>query len=379
MQFQVERDTLAEAVAWTARALPGRPANPILAGMRIDATTSTPPDGGTVTLSGFNVDGAARMSLDAAVGTPGSVLVSGRLLAEICHALPAQRINVSVDGTKVVLRCAGSRFTLQTMLVEDYPRLPAMPALAGTVGSDLFAAALAQVTVAASRDATVPILAGVRIEMDGVRLRLACTDRYRIAVRELPWQAARADVATLVLVPARALAGMARSWTGDAEVAIHLAGDGTDAIIGFECGTRRSISRLLEDHFLDYLSRFPTEYASAAEVPTTAFIDAVRRVALVARRSAPIHFAFRRDEVVLEAATGEEAHALEVLPITYHGEPMRIAFNAQYLLEGLAALDSDTARISLSTPAKAALLTGKSGADQTSDGYRYLLMPIRLS
>jgi DNA polymerase-3 subunit beta len=292
---------------------------------------------------------------------------------------PPQPVRIDVDGAKVVLRCGGGRFTLQTMTVEDYPELPWMPPAAGTIGADLFSLATWQVAIASSRDATVPILSGVRIEIDGDRLRLACTDRYRIAVRDLDWTPTVPDLRAVALVPARAVASMARSWSGGAEVGIHLAGDGMDGVIGFACGDRRSMSRLLEDHFLDYLSRFPIGYSSVAEVPTGAFIDAVRRVSLVAERSTPVRLSFVDGEVTLEAATGEEAHAIEVMPVSYAGDPIRIAFNAQYLLEGLSALESDTARLALTTPARAALLTGKPAAEDVPDSYRYLLMPIRLT
>jgi DNA polymerase-3 subunit beta len=373
MRFRVERDTLADAVAWTARTLPLRPTAPILAGMLLESGD------GTLTLSSFDFEVAGRLSIDAAVDEPGRALVSGRLLAEITRALPPHPIDIGMEGAKVVLRCGGSRFTLRTLPVADYPDLPGQPPLAGTIGSDLFSVAVGQVAIAASRDATVPILAGVRFEIDGARLRLACTDRYRIAVRELDWQPTGPDLKTIALVPARAVASMARSWHGGAQVGIHLSGDGSDSVIGFECGARRSMSRLLEDHFLDYLSRFPSEYSGIADVPTGAFIDAVRRVALVAERSAPIRLSFAAGEVVLEAATGEEAHAIEAMPVCYDGAPIQIAFNAQYLLEGLSALDSDTARLSLTSSARAALLTGKTSDGGVPGSYRYLLMPIRLT
>jgi DNA polymerase-3 subunit beta len=371
MRFSVERDTLADAVAWAARTLPVRPTTPVLAGMLIDADEQ-------VTLSSFDMEVAGRLSIDAKIVESGRVLVSGRLLAEICRALPPAPVEVVVDGPKVVLRCGGSRFTLQTMPIADYPALPELPPLAGTVGADVFSVAVWQVAIAASRDASMPILSGVRVDIDGNRLRLAGTDRYRIAVRELEWQPTRDDVKMLALVPARAVAAMAKTWNS-AEVRLHLAGDGTDSVVGFECGTRRSMSRLLEDQQLDYLSRFPDEYSATADVPTGAFIDAVRRVALVAERTAPIRLSFADGEVILEAATGDEAHAIEVMPVGFEGEPIRIAFNAQYLLEGLSAVDSDTARLSFTTAAKAALLTGKAGAEGETPSYRYLLMPIRLT
>jgi DNA polymerase III subunit beta len=376
MKFQVERNTLAEAVAWTARTLPGRSAQPILNGMLIEVDAIA----GTVTLSSFDFEVAGRTSIDATVAGGGRALVSGRLLTEISRALPSQPVDVSMDGAKVVMRCGGSRFTLQTMPVEDYPALPALPPLAGTIGSDLFAAAVAQVTIAAARDATVPILSGVRVQISGDRLRLACIDRFRIAVRDLPWQPTRPDMNALALVPARAVATMARSWNNGAEARLYLAGAGDDNLIGFECGGRRNMSRLLENQFVDYLSRFPSTYAATAEISTAALIDAVKRVALVAERTAPTRLSFDADQLVLEAATGEEAHAIETLPVSFTGAPIQIAFNAQYLLEGLAALDSDTAQLSFTTPSQPALLTGKPNPEAAAgNDYRYLVMPLRLT
>jgi len=376
MKFQIERDALADAVAWAARTLPGRSAQPILNGMLIEADVAE----GTLTLSSFDFEVAGRTSVDANVALGGRALVSGRLFAEITKALPAHPVDVTLEGAKVVLRCGGSRFTLQTMPVEDYPALPSLPPLAGAIGSDLFATAVAQVTIAAARDTTVPILSGVRVQIAGDRLRLACIDRFRIAVRDLPWQPARADMSALALVPARAVATMARSWSSGAEARLYLAGDGDDTMIGFECGGRRSMSRLLENQFLDYLSRFPTSYAATAEVPTSSLIDAVKRVALVAERTAPTRLSFETGRVVIEAATGEEAHAIEDLPVTFAGEPISIAFNAQFLLDGLAALDSDTALLSFTSPSQPVLLTGKRDPDAApGNDYRYLVMPLRLS
>ena len=122
MKLKVERDVLAEAVAWTARSLPPRPPVPVLAGVRLDADSS-----GALTLSTFDYDVSARSSIPASVDEAGTVLVSGRLLADITKALPAKPVDLVLDGTKVVLRCGASRFTLLTMPVDDYPALPVMP------------------------------------------------------------------------------------------------------------------------------------------------------------------------------------------------------------------------------------------------------------
>ena len=185
MKFRVERDVLADAAAWVARSLPARPPVPVLGGVLLEATSG--PSGDRLTVSGFDYETSARVELDATIGDPGRVLVSGRLLADITRALPAKPVDVVVDGARATISCGNSRFSLPTMPVEDYPQLPAMPQVAGIVPGDVLAQAVQQVAVAAGRDDTLPMLTGIRLEIDGPRLTLAATDRFRLAVRELEW------------------------------------------------------------------------------------------------------------------------------------------------------------------------------------------------
>jgi DNA polymerase III subunit beta len=383
VKIQVDRDVLADAVAWTARALPARPTVPVLAGMRLQA-------GAELTLSSFDYDVSAQATVPVTTEEEGSALVSGRLLAEISRNLPARPVQITSEGGKAVLSCGSATFTLLTMPEEEYPALPEMPQAAGSVGSDAFASAVSQSATAAGRDDTLPALTGVRIEIEGEVLTLIATDRYRLAVRELRWNPARPDLSAAVLVPARALAETARSLTSGAEVSIALALPGEagpdggglvgagDGMIGFEGGGRRTTTRLLGGEFPRYQALLPGHANSTAELSTGLLTEAVKRVALVAERNTAVRLAFTPGQLVLEAGTGEEAQAVEVLEASYDGEePLSIAFNPQYLLDGLSAIDSDTARMSFTEPGKPALITGKPAPDGQPD-YRYLLMPIRL-
>ena len=154
------------------------------------------------------------MQVAAEIASPGSVLVSGRLLSDITRALPAKPVDVSVEGTRVSLTCGSARFSLPTMAVEDYPTLPALPDETGVISSDLFAEAIGQVAVAAGRDDTLPMLTGIRVEISGEKVVLAATDRFRLAVRELTWSTESADIEAAVLVPAKTLAEAAKAGSG---------------------------------------------------------------------------------------------------------------------------------------------------------------------
>jgi DNA polymerase III subunit beta len=375
VKIVVERDVLAEAVAWTARALPARPTVPVLAGIRLQAAEE-------LVLSSFDYDVSAQATVPVNTEEQGTALVSGRLLAEISRSLPAKPVHINAEDGRAVLTCGSATFTLLTMPEEEYPALPEMPPAAGTIGSDAFATAVSQSATAAGRDDTLPALTGVRIEIDGDTLTLVSTDRYRLAVRELRWSPARPDLTAAMLVPARALADTARSLTSSAQVSIALALPGSDSgagdgMIGFEGAGRRTTTRLLSGEFPRYQSLLPKTVNSVAELPVSLLSESVKRVALVAERNTPVRLSFSSGQLMLEAGTGDEAQAEEFLEADFSGDDLSIAFNPQYLLDGLAAIDSDTVRISFTEPGKPALLTGKPDPDGQPE-FRYLLMPIRL-
>src|SRR6478609_4192836 len=157
---------------------------------------------------------------------PGRTRRPGRC-GRMGRAQPSKPVDLVVDGSRATINCGSSRFSLPTMPVEDYPQLPAMPQLAGTVAAEELAAAVAQVAVAAGRDDTLPMLTGIRMEIDGPRLTLAATDRFRLAVRELTWQPEDTEQSTAVLIPARTLAEVAKTLVSAGRVELALsAGDG---------------------------------------------------------------------------------------------------------------------------------------------------------
>jgi DNA polymerase-3 subunit beta len=375
VKIVLDRDVLAEAVAWTARALPARPTMPVLAGIRMQAADE-------LVLSSFDYDVSAQATVTVSTEEAGSALVSGRLLAEISRSLPAKPVHISVEDGRAVVTCGSATFTLLTMPEDEYPALPEMPPAAGTIGSDAFATAVSQSATAAGRDDTLPALTGVRIEIDGEMLTLVSTDRYRLAVRELRWSPARPDLIAAMLVPAKALSDTARALTSSAQVSIALALPGTqagqgDGMIGFEGAGRRTTTRLLSGEFPRYQSLLPKTVNAVAELPISVLSESVKRVALVAERNTPVRLSFSAGQLMLEAGTGDEAQAEEVIEAEFSGDDLSIAFNPQYLLDGLAAIDSDTVRISFTESGKPALLTGKPGPDGNPE-FRYLLMPIRL-
>jgi DNA polymerase-3 subunit beta len=374
MKFRVERDALADAVAWTAKSLPSRPSVPVLAGVLLRVHD------GRLQVSGFDYEVSSQVTVEVQADADGAALVSGRLLAEITKALPAKPVDVAAVGTHVEITCGSARFTLPTMPVEDYPTLPEMPEMAGTVDAKTFADAVAQVAIAAGRDDTLPMLTGVRVELEGDKLTLLATDRYRLAVREMEWRPDSPEVSLAALVPARTLNDTAKTLGplgGSVTVALSRGGVG-EGMIGFAGGTRRTTSRLLDGDFPKVRALLPETHNAQARVAVSALQEVVRRVGLVAERSTPVRLSFSADGLVVEASGSEDARASEAMDCTYDGEPMTIAFNHQYLLDGLAALSAPTAVMSFTDPKKPAVMSPAKDDGDIVPGYWYLIMPVRI-
>jgi len=375
MKFRVERDALADAVAWTAKSLPSRPSVPVLAGVLLRVSDNR------LQVSGFDYEVSSQVTVEVQADADGAALVSGRLLAEITKSLRALPIDVAAVGSHVELTCGSARFTLPTMPVEDYPALPDMPATAGTVEAAAFASAVGQVAIAAGRDDTLPVLTGVRLELSGTTLTMLATDRYRLAIRDLEWRPDDPESNFAALVPARTLNDTAKTLGplgGTVTVALSRGGIG-EGMIGFAAGTRRTTSRLLDGEFPKVRALLPDTHNAQARVPVSALNEVVKRVALVAERATPVRLSFGDDGLVVEAGGTEDARASEAMDCEYTGEPMTIAFNHQYLLDGLAALDGPVAVLSFTDPKKPAIIAPASEDGTSTSGYWYLIMPVRLN
>jgi DNA polymerase-3 subunit beta len=433
VEFRVEREALGEAVAWVARELPARPVIPVLSGLLVEAA------GAGLTLSCFDYEVSARVVVPAEVTEPGAVLVPGRLLAEITRSLPQQLVTVITEADMVRLTCGSAEFELVSLPVAEYPGLPEPPEPCGTVDGGVLAAAAAQVVPSASRDDTLPMLTGVCLDVDGTRMTLAATDRYRLAVAAVDWAPASPELRAAALVPARTLADVARAMGPGVRVTVAFATPGTggsaepsgtgeprpaEGMISFEGGGRRLTARLIGGDFIRYQSRFPAEFGCRALLPSEQFTAAVRRVSLVADRASSVRLTFSPDQVVIEAQTAGRARAAETVRATFTGAEPAIAFNPAYLLDGLAAVavsggtageggPSAPGRVQLefTSPAKPALITwsgyniaetgeddaaeqagaGDSGDSEQGDGeqgeagrgadvtpaFRYLVVPLR--
>jgi DNA polymerase-3 subunit beta len=378
VKFHVNRDVFSEAVSFVVKLLPQRNPQPILAGVLIEAT-----DAG-LSLAAFDYEASARTTIEATVDEPGTILVHGRLLSEIASRLPNAPIQVQVDDDGgIVLTCGSARFTLASMPVQEYPAIPEVSGDTGLVPSEDFATAIAQVAFAASRDDVTPVLTGVQLEVSGTQLSLVATDRYRVALREIPWDGGgtASDDATTALVPARTLTEVGKTFAHGGDISIAFSGSGDREIIAFTAGNKTVTSLLIKGNFPPVRRLFPEQTEHHAVLNTAELAEAVRRVSLVLDRSAPLRFTFTTDSVSMDASGTEQARATESVDANLVGDDVTLGLNPQYLLESLGAVRSEFVRITFTSSDNAnklspVLITPQTSVDKAgAESFKYLLQP----
>lgn len=387
VSFRVAKDDLSAALSWVARSLASKPTQPILRGVMMTA------DDDGLLLAGFDYEVSTRVRISAEVLEPGQVLVAGKLANDIIGSLPHKDVAISVDGTKVHVTCGQSNFELPAMTIEDYPELPALPEETGHIDPHVFTAAIGQVASAAGKDDSMPMLTGIKMEVKGDNVVLAATDRFRLAVREFTWEPSSPDVDAEILIPARTLADSARTLdtrlNDPIQLAMGAAQDvGKDGLLGIVSENRQTTTRLIDADFPKFRPLLPKSHSSMAIVEIAPLLDTIRRVSLVAERNAQVKLEFSEDQLVLSAGGSEAGTAEETLPAQFAGEPLLIAFNANYLKEGLASIDTKNVVFGFTQPSRPAILIPEPETmpEQDSDGqfptpstyFTYLLMPVRL-
>lgn len=380
LQFTITRDAFANAINWVARVLPARPITPVLGGIRL-----TTDDSGTLVLEAFDYEVSAAIRLPSAeIHAIGETLVSGRLLAAISRVFPKKPVELHLDGTTVGITCGATEFTLPTMESYEFPTLPTFPGSLGVVDAEVFAEAAAQTVVAASHDEALQINCICLEITDHETLTLFATDRYRIAMRQLPWTPDRVDAyipGAQLLIPTRAIGEIGRMGGTD----ITLGYD--DNLLGISGGDKRTTTRLIDAQFPNCRRAIPGEHTAVATIVVPDVAEAVNRAIPLDERASPrVRLEFEPGLLHLTGGKDGIGGVRESIEVEFAGEPLTVWVNPKYLLDGLNALHTDKARISFTGDKRPFALAAHDGAPvdgsgpfpgmlQSQPNYVYLVMP----
>ncbi len=365
MKIQIEKDTFLDALNSATRAVSSRAGTlPVLSGVQIVVGLNE------MTITGSDLDITVRVNVMAHTEGEGSVVLSAKLISEIVRSLEAGTISMDIKENVAVLTSGRSSFNLRTLNADEYPKLNELKGESVKVKSNEFSQGLKQVIVAASKDEARPILCGVLLSATETGLRFVATDSYRLAMRDVEGLT-MLKAGTSVLVPAKGLAEVQRLISNsDVEVILG------EREVSFSVDNTTITMRLIEGEYPNYEQLLPKGYPNSVIISSDIFADAIKRVRLVAqdRNSQPVRINIKTDGVELKQVAQEIGEANEFLDAKCEGDELEVAFNSEYLLDGLAACDCDEVVIETIDPLKPATLHG---VDQV--GYTYLLMPVRVN
>jgi len=382
VKFQSNKDVLAQAVIFVTKLLTAKNTNPTLSGVRIDATDSG------ITFASFDHDVSTRTTIVGDVTDPGSVLVSGKLLADIVTRLPGDTVNVTLSESKLLVSSGTAKFTMSVMPLSEYPNLPEVPAAIGSFDGELLAEAIAQVGVAALKDDGQPAIMNISLEISTDAISFTATDRYRIASRDIPWKSGQVPEPANVLVPARVLIEAGKMFQNDESVTLSLLAGGERELLAISSGDRIVTSSLAKGSFpkvrglLDEKGGGP----SFAIVLASDLVDATRRVSLVLERDGAIKYTFTSNGVLLETSATETASASEAVDAHLVGDDVFVWLKPRLVIDGVVGAHSEFVRLGFTPsndPVKAGpvLFTAHSSKDSESveQAYRYLMQPNLLN
>ncbi len=367
MKLSTTRQELVSSLSVVSRAVSTRAVTQALSGILVAASE------GGVELAATDGEMGLRTALDAQVGEPGSVLLPGRLLADLARSLGEGGVEIESRETErdVEIRSGGSSFHLRVLPAEDFPSLPREDGEPLKIPAAALAETVELVARAASRDDMRPVLTGVFVTASGEEMTMVATDSYRLAVKRTDLQ--RPIGGELEAnIPARALRELGRIVGGGEveEVAVRLLPN--QAV--FEAGAIVLNTRLIDGQFPNFRQLLPESYEHDVRLPRAEFLEVARRVSQLAQRNAPLRLSLSQGELKVSASTPDVGDAEEAMPASFEGEPLEIGFNPEFLRDGIESVEGDEILLRLISPLRPGLLQPVDNED-----FRYLVMPIRLN
>jgi len=364
MKLTCARNELVAKLGVVSRALSSRSAVQILSGVFLRA------ENGELQLAATDMELSLRTSLEAQIESEGAVVVQGRLLVELARLLPEDEVQIEHRPEEgiVEVTCGTASYRLHTYSAEDFPRLPEVEAAPlHMVDGEALLATVAQVSRAASRDESRPVLTGILVQFEGEKLVMAATDSYRLSVKETRLSSVAPSLEAII--PARALTELGRVAAGEEELEIGV----HENQVVFRIGDVVLTTRRIDGQFVNVKQLIPETFEHVVAMPRAELLDVVRRISVMAQRNSPLRLRFADGELRVSARTQDVGEATETMPVSFTGDELEIGFNAEFLRDGIESVQTDEVQLKLISPLRPGLIQGE------GDDFSYLIMPIRLA
>jgi DNA polymerase-3 subunit beta len=368
MKISVDRETFLTQLQMASRVASTRSAIQALSGIQVVVSDDASE------LRATDMDVSLRIPVDAEVIRPGTVVLPARLLLDVVRSLPSSDVSLELRPAEqdVELISGSATFHIRTLRAEDFPPFPDPdPDSSVVIPVESFIHTATKVAGSASRDETRPVLTGILVSASDQELSMVATDSYRLSVKETKLPTALSS-GFEVNVPARALQELARlgAAADDEELRISV----LQNQVVFTLGKVILSSRLIDGQFPNYRQLLPESFEHELRLAGGELTEVVRRISLLAQKNAPLRLAFSPGELTVSAQTPDVGEASESLPVAFQGEGLEIGFNPDFLRDGLEAVEEGDLVLKLISPLRPGLIESAG-----NEGFRYLIMPIRLN
>jgi DNA polymerase III subunit beta len=367
MELSVQKNDLVRELQLVQGIVERKSSIPVLANVLAEAR------GGELRISATDLDVSLRCGCAAEVKLEGAITLAAKKLYEIARMLPDEGVRLKqLPDAWVSLESGRASFKMAGLPREDFPVLPDAKTKKGV---ELPAAALRQLVARTAFAITVEdaryYLAGALLVLDKDGAAMVATDGHRLAYaqRKVPLKISEPQ---RVLVPRKAIHELGRLLELDESVSFQQ----VENHLVFVVGGRSLASKMIEGQFPAFEKVIAAGGDKSVVIERDALVMAVRRVSLLSsERSRAVKLALQNGRIELSASSPELGEARESLGVDYHGESVEIGFNAQYLLDFLGAVGTESVTLSLKDSESQGLLRPQPDGEVD---YRYVVMPMRL-
>ena len=365
MKLSASRDTILKPLQAVIGVVERRQTMPILGNVLLAARENQL----SVTATDLEVELLAQAEVD--VQTAGEITVPGRKLHDICRALPeGATIELGMNGDRVTLKAARSRFTLSSLRAADFPTVEEIAAQQTLkIERQAFRKLLDKTHFSMAQQDVRYYLNGLLFETDGETLRAVATDGHRLALSEIQLADA-AERNEQVIVPRKGVLELQRLLDGEGDLDLTLGANH----IRVQLNGIRFTSKLIDGRFPEYERVVPRDIQNVVTADRGLLRQALQRAAILSNEKyRGVRLDLGENSLTIQANNPEQEEAEEALEVDYGGTLMEIGFNVNYLLDALGAVDEDQVQLGLGDANSSCLIKGP-----TTENTKFVVMPMRL-
>ncbi len=371
MKFTAEKKSLLDGLQTISGAVANKSTLPILTNIILETEDET------LKLVATDLEVSIETHVEANIEISGSCTIPAKKLRRLVKELPSPETEILfeiTDDSKAELRIqeTSSSFSMPVLDREEYPDLPSVDeGINFSVDVQELNHILDHSTFAAGSDTSRSYLCGVFFDLDGENMSVVATDAHRLALHETEIQGN--DESLNLLVPTKASKELTKILRDSEDEDLQVTSD--EQLVRFETSNTRMVSRLIDEDFPDYDQVIPDDYQKRVSVNRDRFLDAVKRVSLMAdEKTRRLLLDVEPSRLTVRAESSEEGGGEESLEIDYDGDEQTVAFNGDYLQDVLKHVEDNEVYFDLISEDSPGTFR-----PMEDEEFLYIIMPLRLN